>query len=161
MTSAEKEVRVKRFHVHISVKDLEESVKFYSGLFGEAPNVRKDDYAKWMLEDPKINLAISRRSLKPGLDHLGIQMESEEELAGVNEQLLKASLPVATQSGAACCYSESDKHWTVDPQGIAWEAFHSLSEIPVFGEDESRKSPEVACCVPDLLIHPVTRPSNS
>ncbi|MHB1606442.1 MAG: ArsI/CadI family heavy metal resistance metalloenzyme [Leptospirales bacterium] len=151
---------MKRFHVHLSVKNLEESIVFYSGMFGQEPNVRKEDYAKWMLEDPKINLAISRRSQKPGLDHLGIQVESEEELAGVNERLMGASLPVATQAGADCCYSQSDKHWTVDPQGIAWEAFHTLSEIPVFGKEDSHVTEKSACCVPDLLVNPGIRPGN-
>lgn len=145
---------MKRFHVHISVENLEESVAFYSGMFGESPVVRKEDYAKWMLDDPKINLAISRRGLKSGLDHLGVQVESEEELADVNRRLENAGLPVAEQTGASCCYARSDKYWTVDPQGIAWEAFHTLSGIPVFGEREKPDAESSACCVPFVPIRP-------
>ncbi|MHB1286881.1 MAG: ArsI/CadI family heavy metal resistance metalloenzyme [Leptospirales bacterium] len=143
---------MKRFHLHLAVENLEESVAFYSGLLGVLPSVKKEDYAKWMLDDPKINLAISRRGHLPGLDHLGIQVDSEEELAEVNGRMGRANLPVAEQSGASCCYSRSDKYWTVDPQGIAWEAFHTLSDIPVFGERESQEGDGSACCVPTFPI---------
>ncbi len=143
---------MKRFHLHLAVENLEESVAFYSGLFGVFPSVRKEDYAKWMLDDPKINLAISTRGLLPGLDHLGIQVDSEEELAEVKGRMGRANLPVAEQSEASCCYSRSDKYWTVDPQGIAWEAFHTLSDIPVFGERESQEKDGSSCCVPTFPI---------
>lgn len=139
---------MKRFHVHLSVNNLAESIGFYTALFGSEPNVTKLDYAKWMLDDPRINFAISERGAKAGLDHLGIQVESDDELEALNQQIAQAALPVAEQKGAACCYSESNKYWMVDPQGIAWETFHSLSTIPIFGEDTPIpvKTPESACC---------------
>jgi hypothetical protein len=117
-------------------------------LFGLEPHVTKPDYAKWMLDDPRINFAISQRGAKAGLDHLGIQVESDDELEALNQQFTQAALPVAEQKGAACCYSESNKYWTMDPQGIAWESFHSLSTIPIFGEDTliPIKKVESACC---------------
>ena len=124
-----------RLHVHLKVKDLDQSVAFYSALFGQAPAKLEADYAKWMLDDPHINFAISNRGQKPGLDHLGIQVESGAELEAVQQGLTTAALPIAPQKQAACCYAQSDKYWTVDPQGIAWEAFHSLNAIPMFGED--------------------------
>lgn len=139
---------MKRFHVHVAVNNLSESIRFYSAMFGIDPAVIKPDYAKWMLEDPRINFAISQRGAKPGLDHLGIQVDSDAELAELNERLVNAELPVEEQKDAACCYAKSDKYWTIDPQGIAWEAFNSLSTIPVFGEDTPVpvKKPESACC---------------
>ncbi len=126
---------MKRCHVHIAVDDLEENIRFYGALFQTEPSVLKNDYAKWMLDDPRIDLAISARGNRLGLDHLGLQVESGEELEEVNRGLSEAALPVEAQKQAACCYAQSDKYWTVDPQGIAWEAFHSLSSIPTFGKD--------------------------
>ena len=139
---------MKRFHIHIAVNNLSESIRFYSVMFGADPSVMKSDYAKWMLDDPRINFAISERGAKAGLDHLGIQVDSDAELAELNERLVKAELPVEKQKDAACCYAKSDKYWTIDPQGIAWEAFNSLSTIPVFGEDipVPVKKSESACC---------------
>lgn len=139
---------MKRFHVHLSVTNLAESIDFYSALFGIKPNVTKPDYAKWMLDDPRVNFAISQRGAKAGLDHLGIQVDSDDELEELNQQFTQAALPVAEQKGAACCYSESNKYWTVDPQGIAWETFYSLSTIPIFGKDTPVpiKKTESACC---------------
>jgi hypothetical protein len=111
--------------------------------------VLENDYAKWLLDDPRINFAISQRGRKAGLDHLGIQVESASELEAVQQGLSHASLPVAEQKQAACCYAQSDKYWTVDPQGIAWEAFHSLSSIPMFGEDDViQLQPASPCCNP-------------
>jgi hypothetical protein len=110
---------MKRFHVHISVNNLAESTGFYSALFGSEPNVKKPDYAKWMLEDTRINFAISVRGAKAGLDHMGIQVESDDELEVLNQQFTQAALPVEAQKWAACCYSESNKYWTIDPQDIA------------------------------------------
>ena len=136
---------MKRLHVHLGVADLETSIRFYSGLFAAAPTVVKDDYAKWMLDDPRVNFAISTRSGKAGLDHLGIQVESTEELAEMNERLDAAHLPKRSQMGTACCYARSDKHWTLDPQGIAWESYHTLDSAPTFGGDETGRS---ACCAP-------------
>ena len=140
---------MKRFHVHIAVNNLSESIDFYSAMFAAEPTVTKPDYAKWMLDDPRINFAISQRGAKVGLDHLGIQVDSDGELNELNQQLNNAALPVEEQKDAACCYAKSDKYWTIDPQGIAWEAFHSLATIPVFGEDTAVPvKTESACCAP-------------
>jgi len=146
---------MKRFHVHVAVDDLDKSVHFYKALFGVEPTVSKDDYAKWMLDDPRVNFAVSRRGDTPGVNHLGIQVESDEELHEMREKLAHADRPVVEQEEASCCYAESNKHWVQDPQGIAWETFHTLSSIPVFGED-TRTSlgripvKAVSCCVPKL-----------
>jgi hypothetical protein len=139
---------MKCFHVHISVNNLAENIGFYSALFGSGPNVTKPDYAKWMLDDPRINFAISERGAKTGLDHLGIQVESDDELEALNQQFIQAALPVEEQKAAACCYSKSNKYWALDPQGIAWETFHSLASIPLFGDDipVPVKKAESACC---------------
>lgn len=138
---------MKRFHVHLAVDNLEENIRFYSAMFQAEPSVREADYAKWMLDDPRINFAISTRGRAPGLDHLGIQVESSEALETVRQGLAAASLPVTAQSKAACCYAESDKYWSVDPQGIAWEAFHTLDSIPMFGADTAiRLEPAPSSC---------------
>ena len=144
---------MKRFHVHVSVDDLAKSIHFYKALFGVEPTVLKDDYAKWMLDDPRVNFAISKRGDTPGVNHLGIQVEDDDELQEMRDKLTRADRPVFDQEDAACCYAESRKHWVQDPQGIAWETFHTLSSIPVFGED-SRTSlgripvKSASCCVP-------------
>ena len=140
---------MKRFHVHVSVSDLEQSIRFYNGLFGTEPTVTKSDYAKWMLDDPRVNFAISKRGSKTGLDHLGFQVESEEELGALNDRLTAAELPSVEESNAACCYVRSNKYWSVDPQGIAWEGFHSLEDIPTFnGNDAESSEGNAACCAP-------------
>ncbi len=141
---------MKRFHVHVSVDDLDANIRFYSTVFGAPPTVRKDDYAKWMMEDPRVNFAISRRGAKPGLDHLGLQVESDAELAELRGQVERAEIAALDQAGAACCYAKSDKYWIADPQGIAWETFHTLDSIPVFGEDNRTAQPAAAeaCCAP-------------
>ena len=141
---------MKRFHVHVGVKDLNQSIDFYSALFGATPSVTQDDYAKWMLDDPRINFAISTRSGKAGLDHLGLQVESACELPQVESQLRQASPEVVAETGATCCYAEGDKHWVEDPSGIAWEAFHTLQSIPVFGMPPKGLDIPVqaACCAP-------------
>ncbi len=127
---------MKRFHVHVAVHDLEQSVRFYSALFAAEPTVKKDDYAKWQLDDPRVNFAISARAMKNGLDHLGIQAED--------------NISISEQKGASCCYARSDKYWTIDPQGIAWESFHTLDSVPVYGEDQRTQPSEhkSACCAP-------------
>ena len=138
-----------RFHVHIAVDDLNKNVAFYSAVFGSEPTVIKPDYAKWDLQDPRINFAISTRGKQPGLDHVGIQAESEAELAAVRQRLDAAGIEGLTQEGITCCYARSDKYWTVDPQGIAWESFHSLGTAPVFGESgEETTGTKAACCAP-------------
>lgn len=144
---------MKRFHVHVGVKDLAEGIRFYSALFGAQPSVSKDDYAKWMLDDPRINFAISTRSGKAGLDHLGLQVDAADELGNLEAQLKAASNDVVEEKGTTCCYSASDKSWVQDPAGIAWEAFHTLDSVPVFGEAPKRGtipgiSVRSGCCTP-------------
>jgi hypothetical protein len=141
---------MKRFHVHVAVHDLEQSVRFYAALFGTQPSVKKDDYAKWMLDDPRVNFAISQRSTKSGVDHLGIQAESNAELEGIGSRLAQADVAAVSQKGASCCYAKSDKYWTIDPQGVAWESFHTLDSVPMYGSDtrvEVREA-KAACCAP-------------
>ncbi len=130
---------MKRLHIHLSVANLKESIEFYNTLFNSQPNVQHDDYAKWMLDDPKVNFAISTRAAKTGLDHLGFQVDDERELGELKKCLDATQGSVETQEDAACCYSRSNKHWITDPQGIAWESFHTLSGIPTFN-DESASS---------------------
>ena len=138
---------MKRLHVHVAVHDLEQSIRFYAALFAAQPAVKKTDYAKWMLDDPRVNFAISTRSKKAGLDHLGIQAENEAELEEIGSRLAQADVSVLPQKGAACCYAKSDKYWTLDPQGLAWESFHTLESAPVFGEDSRSEAPKAkACC---------------
>ena len=141
---------MKRFHVHVAVSDLEASVRFYSAMFAAVPTVHKPDYAKWMLEDPRINFAISQRGLAPGVDHLGFQVDSDEALGVLRRQVGKAEIVASEQNNAACCYTESNKYWITDPQGIAWETFHTLANIPTFGEDTKAAAVESAnaCCAP-------------
>ncbi|WP_374488837.1 ArsI/CadI family heavy metal resistance metalloenzyme [Zoogloea sp.] len=124
---------MKRLHVHISVENLQDSVRFYSAVFAAEPSVLHPDYAKWMLDDPRVNFAISQRGSKVGLDHLGIQAETPEELAELGNRLEAAALPHVAQPGSTCCYARSDKHWSVDPSGIPWESFHTLESIPTYG----------------------------
>jgi hypothetical protein len=126
---------MKRFHMHLNVADLSHNIRFYSQLFGVPPTVEKEDYAKWMLDDPFINFAISSRGGMPGIDHIGIQVDSDEALAALKERYDAAdAASVTTETGTACCYVKSNKHWLNDPQGIAWEAYHSLKNIPTFGQ---------------------------
>ena len=137
---------MKRFHVHVSVDDLDANIRFYSTVFGMPPTVLKEDYAKWMVDDPRINFAISKRGLKPGVDHLGMQVESEAELASLREQVAAAEIPALDQVNTVCCYARSDKYWITDPQGIAWETFHTLDSVPVYGESLQVK--QTGCCSP-------------
>jgi len=127
---------MKRLHIHISVSDLPVSIRFYSAMFGAKPTVEKDDYAKWMLDDPRVNLAISNRRENPaGLNHLGVQAETTDELDSLYEQLSDASFAMLEEKGAKCCYAESDKHWAVDPAGVVWEMFHTMGDSVTYGED--------------------------
>ena len=141
---------MKRLHVHVAVHDLQQSIRFYSALFAAQPVVQKPDYAKWMLDDPRVNFAISTSAARPGLDHLGIQAENGAELDEIGSRLARAEVSATPQKGAACCYAKSDKYWTVDPQGIAWESFHTLDSIPVFGDDSRPKAAaaKASCCPP-------------
>jgi len=139
---------MKRFHVHVSVRDLPESVRFYSGLFDAPPAVEKADYAKWILDDPRINFAVSRRSQTAGVNHLGFQVDSDEELKELRRQVAKNGIAALDQTGTSCCYAKSDKYWIEDPQGIAWEAFHTLGSVPIYGEEARRTGDKSACCIP-------------
>jgi hypothetical protein len=144
---------MKRMHVHVAVEDLKRSIGFYSALFDAAPSVVKPDYAKWMLDDPRVNFAISTRGRGPGLDHLGIQVESETELAEVYARLRKAGAAVIEQGNTICCYAKSEKSWIADPAGISWETFHTTGESTVYGdgtgEREVRIAREKSCCAPE------------
>jgi len=141
---------MKRFHVHAHVHDLGASVDFYTRLFGAAPTRLEADYAKWMLEDPRINFAISARGGEAGIDHLGIQVEMEGELAGLRDRAEAARGALLDEGETSCCYARSEKHWVVDPQGIAWEHFHTLQNIPVFRETPATEAgagaDASACC---------------
>lgn len=148
---------MKRLHIHVSVDNLEESIRFYSTMFGNEPTVTKPDYAKWMLEDPKVNFAISNRGAPVGLNHLGIQVENSSELDEMNKRLQELQTEVEKEVGTVCCYAQSDKYWVTDPQGIAWETYHTLESVPVFGGGESRDS---NCCVPVVMM-PKKRTSES
>lgn len=157
---------MKRFHAHVAVENIETSIDFYSKLFGQLPTKMQDDYAKWMLEDPRINFAISARGHAVGVNHFGFQVDSAEELAEL-KKLADAASPeeVFDQGKSACCYSNSEKHWTIDPQGLAWEHFHTMSDalefgndaanqtgaccIPVRGSDQDAPSGKAACCIPN------------
>jgi len=136
---------MKRLHVHLSVEDLERSVGFYTTLFAGPPTVLKADYAKWMLEDPRVNFAISQRAQAVGLDHLGLQVETAEELQDVADRLAASGAGLIEQKDAACCYARSDKTWVNDPQGIAWETFQTFGEITVYGQDTLEEAAG-ACC---------------
>ena len=143
---------MKRLHVHVSVDDLHRSIGFYSALFATEPAVVKPDYAKWMLDDPRVNFAISTRGKQPGLDHLGIQAESQSELHEVYARLRHAGGTVIEQGQTACCYAKSEKAWIEDPSGISWETFHTTGESTYYGdgsgEREARVAHERSCCAP-------------
>lgn len=138
---------MKRFHIHVGVKDLNHSVQFYSTLFGQQPTKLKDDYAKWMLDDPRINFAISTRVNTEGVDHLGIQVDENTELKVLTERLKKADLGIYGEGETTCCYAESEKAWVKDPSGIAWETYHTMNDVEIFSE--KKPSPTAsACCAP-------------
>jgi hypothetical protein len=140
---------MKRFHVHVSVPDLGASIRFYSTLFGTEPAVVKGDYAKWMLEDPRVNFAISQRGGKPGLDHLGLQTDSDEELELLNGQLQQADLSTHAEKETACCYARSNKYWVTDPTGLAWETFHTMGSVPTFNGADTEVAQAAGCCAGD------------
>jgi catechol 2,3-dioxygenase-like lactoylglutathione lyase family enzyme len=140
---------MKRFHIHVGVKSIDESVKFYSTLFGQKPSKLKEDYAKWMLEDPRLNFAISTRTSAQGVDHLGIQVEEGAELEELTKRLKSADLKVFDEGEATCCYSQSNKSWVQDPSGLAWEAYQNMGDADVFSEKAVKKEEEAAaCCAP-------------
>jgi len=141
---------MKRMHVHVSVANLDQSIKFYSALFAATPTVTKTDYAKWMLDDPRVNFAISERQDTAGVQHLGIQVENAAELAEVYERLERAEAPVIEEKATTCCYAKSDKQWINDPQGIAWETFLTHGESTVYGSERPAVPVKEAanCCEP-------------
>lgn len=137
---------MKRFHVHLGVDDLAQSIRFYSGLFGAEPTIRKDDYAKWMIEDPRVNFAISQRDGHVGVNHLGLQADTADELVAIRERFAAADVSsVRDEPGANCCYARSDKHWVTDPQGIAWEGYHTLGGVLYFDGDNIDLQSESTC----------------
>ncbi|HEX4238504.1 MAG TPA: ArsI/CadI family heavy metal resistance metalloenzyme [Xanthobacteraceae bacterium] len=148
---------MKRLHVHVAVDDLTASIKFYSALFAAAPSVVKPDYAKWMLDDPRANFAISARGRAAGLDHLGIQVESKDELKEVYARLHQAGGQVVEQGQTNCCYSRSEKSWIDDPAGIAWETFLTFGETTDYGDGSGEREARIAkaindtksCCAPE------------
>ncbi|MGP0091197.1 MAG: ArsI/CadI family heavy metal resistance metalloenzyme [Xanthobacteraceae bacterium] len=143
---------MKRMHVHVAVEDLQHSIDFYSALFAIEPTVIKSDYAKWMLDDPRVNFAISTRGRQPGLDHLGIQVEDKEELNEVYARLRRAGGTLIEQGQTSCCYAKSEKSWIDDPAGIAWETFLTTGESTNYGDGAGERDARVAhakaCCVP-------------
>jgi len=145
---------MKRLHVHIGVDDLAASIRFYSALFAAEPAVRKDDYAKWMLDDPRVNFAISAGHGSAGVQHLGIQVEDGAELTEVYDRLKAADAPVLEEGSTVCCYAASEKSWISDPQGVAWETFLTHGESTVYGGDapavSAAKPKASACCGPKL-----------
>ena len=147
---------MKRFHVHVGVTDLDQSISFYSSLFGAAPSVTKPDYAKWMLDDPRVNFAISsEQHAAKGIEHLGIQAESDGELADVYGRLQSAGRPVLEEGATTCCYATSEKSWVSDPDGVVWEAFLTNGEATVYGDSPaldamSTKAAASNCCAPAM-----------
>ena len=144
---------MKRFHVHVGVTDLEESIRFYSTLFEAEPHVLKEDYAKWMLEDPRVNFAISKRNEQKGIEHLGIQAESSDELAQVYGRLKAADHPVVEEGCTTCCSAKSEKSWVSDPDGVMWEAFYTDGAATTYGDSIDHRPALTGgggdrCCVP-------------
>ena len=144
---------MKRMHVHVSVENLTGAVSFYSALFNAKPAVLKGDYAKWMLDDPHMNFAISTRGRQPGLDHLGIQVESQDELHEVYARLHQAGGALVEQGQTSCCYAKSEKSWIDDPAGISWETFHTTGDSTEYGDGSGEREARVAhgksCCAPE------------
>jgi hypothetical protein len=148
---------MKRMHIHVGVDSLDQGIRFYSALFGAAPVKTKIDYAKWMLDDPCINFAISTRAGKTGVDHLGLQVDEDSELEELRERFKRSDLSVFDEGETACCYARSDKSWVMDPAGVAWEAYKTMEDMQLFGASEpapatDRKPGEVTaqppCCAP-------------
>jgi predicted enzyme related to lactoylglutathione lyase len=156
---------VKRMHVHVSVEDITHSIGFYSALFATQPAVVKPDYAKWMLDDPRVNFAISTRGRQPGLDHLGIQVESQDELQEVYARLREAGGDIIDQGQTACCYAKSEKSWIDDPSGISWEAFFTTGESTNYGDGSGERGARVAhekpCCEPQTASQPTAQTASA
>lgn len=142
---------MKRFHVHVAVADLAESKRFYSALFGSLPSVEKTDYAKWMLEDPRVNFAISTRGHAPGVNHLGFQTDNEAELDVMRINHAAAELALDHEGATTCCYAKSTKHWLADPQGIAWEMYHTMGEAKTYLGEPASQDAGKSCCLPNSV----------
>lgn len=140
---------MKRMHIHVGVENIDQSIKFYNALFGEEPVKSKSDYAKWMLEDPRINFAISTRAGIQGVDHLGLQVDEESELEAIRTQLENNNISAFDEGEAVCCYALSEKSWMKDPSGVAWETFHTMGEAQIFSDTSSEQNQDSACCVPE------------
>ena len=140
---------MKRIHIHLGVANIKESVKFYSALFGAEPIKCKEDYAKWMLDDPCVNFAISTRSNKKHVNHLGIQVDNTAELEALRTQIANTSIVTHNDGATTCCYAKSEKSWIEDPNGIAWEAYHTMEDVQIFS-DKPQKA-KSACCVPEAV----------
>jgi len=146
---------MKRLHVHVGVENLDASIRFYGGLFGAPPSVRKSDYANWMVDDPRVNFAISQRGGRVGVNHLGLQAESAGELEAIRAQFAAADSAVVDEPAASCRYARSDKHWVFDPQGLAREGYRSMGEIRHFDHDapDARDTPDAnRCCPPSATL---------
>jgi len=151
-------------HVHVGVDDIDQSIRFYSTLFGTEPTITKSDYAKWMLDDPRVNFAISAgQHAAKGIEHLGIQVDSESELAEVYDRLKAADRPVLEEGATTCCYAKSEKSWIADPQGVVWETFYTTGEAVTYGVSPeldklaSDNAAAGACCAPDVAAKEVNR----
>jgi hypothetical protein len=156
---------MKRMHVHVSVENLQQSISFYSAMLAAEPSVVKPDYAKWVLDDPRVNFAISTRGRTPGLDHLGIQVEDKDELNEVYARLHRAGGPVLEQGQTNCCYAKSEKSWINDPAGIAWETFLTTGESTDYGDGSGERIARMvnagACCVPEPVREPAPASSSA
>lgn len=148
-----------RFHVHLNVADLRSSISFYTKLFGAAPTVRKDDYAKWMLENPRVNFAISDTGRTLGVDHLGIQVENDAELLRLGKKFDAAGEATTREQAARCCYAQSNKFWTEDPQGTRWEAFHTVGETTAY--HATRSAPDASCASASATAHSCCTPASA
>lgn len=151
---------MKRFHVHVDVDDLDTNIRFYSAVFGVSPTVTKTDYAKWMIEEPRLNFAISNRGAKIGLDHVGFQVDSDEELAEPRQKVAGAEIAALDQPQTECCYARSDKYWITDPQGIAYETYRTLGEVEIYGVDMPKVAEPSACCAPKPRVVDTVRRAN-
>jgi catechol 2,3-dioxygenase-like lactoylglutathione lyase family enzyme len=144
---------MKRMHIHVGVENLEQSIRFYSALFGAPPKKTKPDYAKWMVDDPRINFAISVRTGKSGVDHLGLQVDDDSELVELRERFRSADLSLFDEGETECCYARSDKSWIEDPSGVAWEAYRTMADAEVFASHKA--TVEAACCAPKDKVQAV------
>lgn len=158
---------MKRLHLHVSVPDLDQSIQFYETLFGAKPSVVKDDYAKWMLDDPKVNFAISQRDRAAGLDHVGIQVDSNAELTELAGRLKAAGAQTFDEEATTCCYAQSDKSWVADPAGLRWETFYTFGEATTYGASDAlaaleAQTPATACCgAPAPKAEPIPAPAGA